>query len=102
MHELKLIVDLLHEGGLRKMHEFISETAAYGDLSRGPRVVDQHTREKMQEILGEIRDGKFAREWIAENESGQTEYRRLMDKDLSHQIEQVGADLRSRMDWLQN
>ena len=102
MHELKLIVDLLHEGGLRKMHEFISETAAYGDLTRGPRVIDGHARQKMQDILDEIRDGTFARQWIEENDSGQTEYKRMMNEDLDHQIEKVGADLRSRMDWLEN
>ncbi len=102
MHELKLIVDLLHEGGLRKMHEFISETAAYGDLTRGPRIVDQHVREKMQEVLTDIQDGTFARQWIDENKSGQNEYKRMMSEDLAHQIEKVGADLRSRMDWLEN
>ncbi len=102
MHELKLIVDLLHEGGLKKMHEFISETAAYGDLTRGPRIVDEHVRETMQEVLTEIQDGTFARQWIDENKSGQIEYKRMMSEDLTHQIEKVGADLRSRMDWLEN
>ncbi len=102
MHELKLIVDLLHEGGLKKMHEFISETAAYGDLVSGPRVVDAHAREKMQEILDEIQDGTFARKWIDENKAGQPEYKRMMEEDLNHPIEKVGADLRSRMDWLEN
>jgi ketol-acid reductoisomerase len=102
MHELKLIVDLLHEGGLRKMHEFISETAAYGDLTRGPRIVDDHVRETMRAVLSEIQDGTFAREWIAEHASGQSEYKRMMSDDLAHQIEKVGGDLRSRMDWLEN
>ncbi len=102
MHELKLIVDLLHEGGLKKMHEFISETAAYGDLVSGPRVVDEHARAKMQDILNEIQDGTFARNWIDENKAGQPEYKRMMNDDLNHQIETVGADLRSRMDWLDN
>jgi ketol-acid reductoisomerase len=102
MHELKLIVDLLHEGGLRKMHEFISETAAYGDLVSGPRVVDAHVREQMQGILDDIQDGTFARNWINENKAGQPEYKRLMDADLKHPIEKVGKDLRSRMDWLEN
>ena len=102
MHELKLIVDLLHEGGLRKMHEFISETAAYGDLTRGPRIVDEHVRQQMQSILAEIRDGTFARQWIAENENGQKEYERMMQADLEHPIEKVGARLRSHMDWLEN
>jgi len=101
MHELKLIVDLLHEGGLRKMHEFISDTAAYGDVTRGPRIVDEHVRQKMQIILDEIRDGTFARQWIRESESGQKEFRRLLQKDLEHPIEKVGAHLRSRMDWLE-
>ena len=100
MHELKLIVDLLHEGGLKKMHKFISDTAAYGDMVSGPRVVDEHARQKMQEILGEIRDGTFARNWIAENEAGMPEFRRMMQADLEHPIETVGADLRGRMDWL--
>ena len=102
MHELKLIVDLLHEGGLRKMHEFISETAAYGDLTRGPRIVDGHVRETMQKVLKEIQDGTFARQWIDENKAGQKEYRRLMQADLDHPIEKVGAELRGRMDWLEN
>lgn len=102
MHELKLIVDLLHEGGMKKMHQFISDTAAYGDLTRGPRVVDQHVRDKMKEVLTEIRDGTFAREWIEENKNGQKEYKRMMNADLEHQIEKVGADLRGRMDWLES
>ena len=102
MHELKLIVDLLHEGGLRKMHEFISETAAYGDLVSGPRVVDAHVRQQMQGILDDIQDGTFARNWIDENKAGQPEYKRLMDEDLNHPIEKVGKDLRSRMDWLES
>lgn len=102
MHELKLIVDLLHEGGLRKMHEFISETAAFGDLTRGRRVVDERVRQQMRTILDEIRDGTFAREWIAENKNGQKEYKRMMQADLDHPIEKVGAKLRSRMDWLEN
>lgn len=102
MHELKLIVDLLHEGGIRKMHEFISETAAWGDMISGPRVVDAHVRQKMQEVLDDIRDGTFANRWIAENKAGQPEYKRLMNADLEHPIEEVGARLRSQMDWLEN
>jgi ketol-acid reductoisomerase len=70
MHELKLIVDLLHEGGLAKMHQFVSDTAKYGDLSRGPRIVDAGTRQRMREVLTEIQDGTFAREWRAEYEAG--------------------------------
>ena len=101
MHELKLIVDLLHEGGLKKMHEFISDTAAYGDLVSGPRVIDEHARKKMKDILGDIQTGKFAENWIKENEAGQPEFKRMMNNDLEHPIEKVGSDLRSRMDWLE-
>ena len=102
MHELKLIVDLLHEGGLRKMHEFISETAAWGDLVSGPRVIDDNVRASMQDVLNDIQDGTFANRWIEENKAGQPEYKRMMNADLEHPIEKVGADLRSRMDWLEN
>jgi ketol-acid reductoisomerase len=101
MHELKLIVDLLHEGGLRKMHKFISDTAAYGDMVSGPRVVDANSRRQMQAVLDDIRDGTFARNWIAENEAGMPEFKRMMQADLEHPIEKVGAELRSRMDWLE-
>ena len=102
MHELKLIVDLLHEGGLRKMHKFISDTAAYGDMVSGPRVVDENSRKAMKAVLTDIQDGTFARNWIAENEAGMPEFKRMMQADLDHPIEKVGADLRSRMDWLEN
>ena len=102
LHELKLIVDLLHEGGLAKMHQFISETAQYGDLTRGPRVVDEHTRAQMRTILREIQDGEFAREWVAEHESGRERYRSLMQRDTEHPIETVGQRLRASMTWLQD
>jgi len=101
MHELKLIVDLLHEGGLRKMHKFISDTAAWGDMVSGPRVVDDSSRAAMKQVLTEIQDGTFARNWIAENEAGMPEFKRMMNEDLEHPIEKVGADLRGRMDWLE-
>jgi len=101
MHELKLIVDLLHEGGLRKMHKFISDTAAWGDMISGPRVVDSSSRAVMKQLLAEIQDGTFAQNWIAENEAGMPEFRRMMNQDLEHPIEKVGADLRGRMDWLE-
>jgi ketol-acid reductoisomerase len=101
MHELKLIVDLLHEGGLRKMHKFISDTAAYGDMVSGPRVVDEDSRKQMKAVLEDIQDGTFARNWIAENEAGMPEFKRMMNADLEHPIEKVGAELRSRMDWLE-
>jgi ketol-acid reductoisomerase len=100
MHELKLIVDLLHEGGLAKMHKFISDTAAWGDLVSGPRVVNESSRAAMRDVLKEIQDGTFAREWIAENENGMPEFKAKMQADLEHPIEEVGRKLRGRMDWL--
>jgi ketol-acid reductoisomerase len=100
MHELKLIVDLLHEGGLTKMHEFISETAKYGDLTRGPRVVTDRTKKEMGKILKEVQSGKFAKQWIEENASGRKSYDKLLKQDTSRQIEKVGAELRARMPWL--
>ena len=101
LHELKLIVDLLHEGGMTKMHQFISETAKYGDLTRGPRIVNAATKKEMKKVLKEIQDGKFARQWIAENNGGRKKYNKLMNKDLKHKIEKVGVKLRERMPWLQ-
>jgi len=102
LHELKLIVDLLHEGGITKMHKYISDTAKYGDLTRGPRIVNERTRNEMRKILKEIQTGKFARQWIAESESGGKEYRRLLAADLNQPIEKVGAKLRARMPWLKD
>ena len=100
LHELKLIVDLLHEGGIAKMHNFISHTAKYGDLTRGPRVVNAATKKEMKKILTEVQDGTFARQWIKENKTGAQEVRRLLKKDLAHPIEKVGVQLRARMPWL--
>ena len=102
LHELKLIVDLLHEGGITKMHKYISDTAKYGDLTRGPRVVNARTRNEMRKILKEIQTGKFARQWIKESESGGREYQRLLKADLNQPIEKVGAKLRARMPWLKD
>ncbi len=101
LHELKLIVDLLHEGGLAKMHQFISETAKYGDLTRGPRVVTRSTKAEMKKILKEIQSGKFARQWIRENKTGKKKYQKLLNQDLKHPIEKVGRALRARMPWLE-
>jgi len=101
LHELKLIVDLLHEGGLSKMHRFISDTAKYGDLTRGPRIVDSHTKKEMRKILKEIQSGRFARQWIRESAGGSKNYRRMLKADLRHPIERVGEKLRARMPWLQ-
>jgi ketol-acid reductoisomerase len=101
LHELKLIVDLLHEGGITKMHRFISETAKYGDLTRRPRIVNKATKQEKREILTEIRQGKFARQWIADNKAGRRKHSKLLKADLTHPIEKVGAQLRARMPWLE-
>jgi ketol-acid reductoisomerase len=100
LHELKLIVDLIYEGGFAKMHEFVSETAKFGDLSRGPRIVDDHVRQSMRKVLTEIQDGTFAKEWVDENKSGRARYNELLQKDLNHPVEKVGAELRAKMTWL--
>jgi ketol-acid reductoisomerase len=101
LHELKLIVDLFYEGGITKMNEFISETAKWGSVVSGPRVINGETRERMKEILAEIQSGQFAREWIAENEAGKGAYDALVKADSDQTIEAVGASLRERMAWLQ-
>jgi len=100
MHELKLIVDLFYEGGLTKMLTFVSETAQYGDYTRGPRVVDASTKDKMRQVLKEIQDGTFAKEWTAEYAAGLPNYKAYKQADLDHQIEKIGAALRARMPWL--
>lgn len=102
LHELKLIVDLLHEGGLAKVHRFVSETAIYGDLSRGPRIVDDGAKARMRQVLAEVQDGSFAREWLLENQVGKPRYRRMLARDLEHPIEAVGRSLRARMPWLED
>ncbi len=101
LHELKLIVDLMQEGGLRKMLHFISETAKYGDFVSGPRVIDDHVKARMREVLDDIRSGAFARDWILENQAGRPRYHALWQKDLEHPIERIGSELRARMGWLQ-
>jgi ketol-acid reductoisomerase len=100
LHELKLIVDLIYEGGIAKMHQFVSETAKYGDITRGSRVIDSHVRESMKKILSEIQSGQFAKEWILENQAGRPQYSKLLDKDKNHPIEKVGEELRKQMSWL--
>ena len=100
MHELKLIVDLFYEGGITKMLTFVSETAQYGDFSRGSRVVDASTKDKMRGVLKDIQNGTFAKEWTAEYAAGLPNYKKFKQDDLDHQIEKVGAQLRARMPWL--
>ena len=100
MHELKMIVDLIYQGGFGYMRFSVSDTAEYGDLTRGPRVIDEHVRENMRAILKEIQDGSFAREWIAENDEGRKRFTPLREQARSSQIEDVGKRLRSMMPWL--
>jgi ketol-acid reductoisomerase len=100
LHELKLIVDLMYEKGLAGMRYSISNTAEYGDYTRGPRVVDEQTRERMKQILSEIQSGAFAREWIAENRAGQENFKRMRAEQAETQVESVGEELRSHMDWI--
>jgi ketol-acid reductoisomerase len=100
LHELKLIVDLMYEKGLAGMRYSISNTAEYGDLTRGPRVVNAETKKEMQKILGEIQDGTFAREFIAEHRAGNENFDRLRKEQAGLQIEATGKELRSKMDWI--
>lgn len=102
LHELKLIVDLLYEGGISRMHDFISETAKYGDLVSGPRVINEETRARMRDVLTDIQSGKFARDWIVENQAGKPHYDALLRADCDQDIEKTGARLRERMAWLQS
>ena len=100
LHELKLIVDLMYEGGIARMRYSVSDTAEYGDVTRGPRIVDERVRETMRQILTEITDGTFAREWVAEDDAGRPNFSALRDKGASHPIEQVGRHLRGLMSWV--
>ncbi len=100
LHELKLIVDLMYEGGISRMRYSISDTAEYGDVTRGPRVVTQSVKDEMRRILAEIRDGSFAREWVAEDDAGRPQFTKLVEEGKKHPIEQVGAQLRPLMSWI--
>ncbi|MDP6102420.1 MAG: ketol-acid reductoisomerase [Dehalococcoidia bacterium] len=100
MHELKLIVDLFYQGGLGYMRYSVSDTAEYGDYSRGPRVIDDSVKQNMKRILEEIQNGTFAREWIAENDEGRPRFNVLRQRDADHPIEQVGKTLREMMGFL--
>jgi len=100
LHELKLIVDLIYQGGINHMRDSVSYTAQYGDITRGPRVIDDYVRENLRGILAEIQDGTFAREWVLENQAGRPVYNALRRLDRTHPIEIVGAELRKMMPWL--
>jgi ketol-acid reductoisomerase len=100
LHELKLIVDLMYEKGLAGMRFSVSNTAEYGDYTRGKRVITEDTRANMRKILAEIQSGDFAREWIAENRAGQESFKRMREEQARSQVEEVGRELRSHMDWI--
>jgi ketol-acid reductoisomerase len=100
LHELKLIVDLMYEKGISGMRYSISNTAEYGDLTRGKRIISEPTRQAMKEILADIQSGEFAKEWIAENRAGQENFNRMREEQKNHQIEREGKELRSMMDWI--
>lgn len=100
LHELKLIVDLIYEGGLDFMRYSVSDTATYGDLTRGPRIINEDTREEMRYILDEIQSGEFAKEWLLENKVNRPTYRALFNQDKEHPIEVIGKELRAMMPWL--
>ncbi|KAA9159472.1 ketol-acid reductoisomerase [Amycolatopsis acidicola] len=100
LHELKLIVDLIYEGGIARQRYSCSDTAEYGDLTRGPRVVNAATKAEMKKILGEIQDGSFAKEWVAEDDNGRPNFLKLRQAGKDHPIEEVGAKLRGLMSWV--
>ncbi|NYF20696.1 ketol-acid reductoisomerase [Xanthomonas sp. JAI131] len=100
LHELKLIVDLFYEGGITRMLEFVSETAQYGDYVSGPRVIDAATKERMRDVLTDIQNGTFTKNWVAEYEAGLPNYNKFKQADLEHPIEVVGKQLRAKMVWL--
>ena len=102
LHELKLIVDLLYEGGMEYMRYSVSDTAEYGDYSRGPRIIDDHVKDNMRKVLAEIQDGTFAKEWITENDEGRPRFKRLREENAGHDIERVGKELRDMMSWLKS
>ena len=102
LHEMKLIVDLIYQGGLEYMRYSISDTAEYGDYVSGPKVIDEHVRENMREILRGVQDGTFASKWINENQAGRPSFNALKRRETEHKIETVGKDLRSMMPWLKD
>jgi ketol-acid reductoisomerase len=100
LHELKLIVDLMYEGGIARMRYSISDTAEYGDVTRGPRVINDGVRQEMGKILAEIQNGEFAKEWVAEDDNGRQNFTKLQEQGEQHPIEEVGKKLRGLMSWV--
>jgi ketol-acid reductoisomerase len=101
LHEMKLIVDLMYERGIEGMRDAISNTAKYGDYTRGPRIVTDETRAAMKQILEEIRSGKFAQQWVAEHAAGKPSFNEFREKAAGHELERVGTELRGLMPWMQ-
>ena len=101
LHELKLIVDLIYEGGISYMRYSISDTAEYGDLTVGKRIITEETRQEMKRVLADIQSGHFAREWILENQANRPRFLAMREKEKNHLIEQVGRELRAMMPWIQ-
>jgi len=99
-HEVKLIVDLIYEGGIANMRYSVSNTAEYGDYSRGPRIIDEHVRAEMKKVLAEIQSGRFAREWVLENNAGQPSFKAMRRREAQHPIEEIGERLRAMMPWI--
>ena len=102
MHELKLIVDLFYQGGMEYMRYSVSDTAEYGDYTRGPAVIDEHVKDNMKKVLEAVQDGSFAREWITENDEGRPRFNRLRQENAEHPIEKVGKELREMMSFLKD
>jgi ketol-acid reductoisomerase len=100
LHELKLIVDLIYQGGIKYMRYSVSDTAEYGDYTRGPRVIDAHVRETMKKVLAEVQSGEFANQWMAENEAGREKFLAMRAKGAGNLIEKVGSELRKMMPWI--
>jgi ketol-acid reductoisomerase len=100
LHEVKLIVDLIYEGGIANMRYSISNTAEYGDMTRGPRIIDDQVKAEMKRILEEIQSGRFAREWVMENQTGQVSFKAMRRRAAEHPIEEVGEKLRAMMPWI--
>jgi ketol-acid reductoisomerase len=100
LHELKLIVDLMYEGGIARMRYSVSDTAEYGDYSRGPRVIDERVKDEMRRILAEVQSGEFVREWVAEDDAGRPNFTKWREQAAHHPIEETGRRLRGMMSWV--
>jgi ketol-acid reductoisomerase len=100
LHEVKLIVDLIYEGGIANMNYSISNTAEYGEYVTGPRLIDARVKAEMKRVLGDIQSGRFARDWVLENKAGQPSFKAIRARGAAHQIEEVGERLRAMMPWI--